>query len=316
MVIATWNLENLFLPGEGSGHPPDRATYDAKLDALASTVEGAGAVDVLAVQEVGDAEAATDLAARLGESWTVHLSQHPDPRGIRVGVLSTRPITETEDVAEFPAELGGVRSSDDGETTTRMRRGAFRARFDTDAGPVDVVTCHLKSKLLTYPGGRFWPRSEGERARYGAYALYQRAAEATTVRSWANRIIDGEGQQRSVVVCGDLNDEVRAATTQILLGPGGSEIGTPGEERPDQGDAWRLWNTAPLIPQERRYSRIYRGRRELIDHVLVSHELLQHVDEVDSLVDRALPSVDDTPTARAQATHSDHAPVVARFGIG
>jgi hypothetical protein len=45
-----------------------------------------------------------------------------------------------------------------------------------------LVTCHLKSKLLTFPNGAFSTRDEALRARYGAYALYRRAAEAVTVR--------------------------------------------------------------------------------------------------------------------------------------
>ena len=48
------------------------------------------------------------------------------------------------------------------------------------------MTCHLRSKLLRFPGGRFQPRDEGERARYAGYALALRAAErsrcATTPR--------------------------------------------------------------------------------------------------------------------------------------
>jgi hypothetical protein len=69
---------------------------------------------------------------------------------------------------------------------------------------------------------------------------------------------------------GDLNDEPEAATTQILYGPPGSEIGTGGFNQPDQGDGQRLWNLAARIPEPERYSRIYRGRRELIDHILAS----------------------------------------------
>jgi endonuclease/exonuclease/phosphatase family metal-dependent hydrolase len=85
-----------------------------------------------------------------------------------------------------------------------------------------------------------------------------------------------------VIVLGDLNDEPTAATTQILLGPSGSEIGTPGFERPDQGDGSRRWNLAPLIPEERRFSRVFRGRGELIDHILVSQALVQQVEQVDT----------------------------------
>ncbi len=70
------------------------------------------------------------------------------------------------------------------------------------------------------------------------------------------------------MVLGDLNDEVEAATTQILNGPTGSEIGTA--LRPAlKGDRQWLWNLAPRIPEAQRFSRIYRGRKELIDsHVL------------------------------------------------
>lgn len=312
-VIGTWNLENLFRPGDEDGRPPDQATYEAKLDALAGTIDRM-APDVLGVQEIGESVALDDLVERLAGDWTTHVSAHPDPRGIRNAVISRLPVEETEDLVAYADGVGPVRASDGGDLSTEMGRGAFRVRVRTaGGGTVDVVTCHLKSKLLSYPGGRFNPRDESERARYGAFALYRRAAEAATVREWANTLLDGDGQDRSLVVCGDLNDEPGAATTQILLGPGGSEIGTPGQNQPDQGDAWRLWNTAPLIPEARRYSRIYRGRGELIDHILVSHRLLQRVETVDSLVDRGLPSVTDDPRPRAAAEDSDHAPVVATF---
>jgi hypothetical protein len=69
----------------------------------------------------------------------------------------------------------------------------------------------------------------------------------------------------AVILAGDLNDEVDAATTQILNGPTGSEIGTVGFGRPDRGDGDRMFNLAPLIPEPQRYSRVYRGRQELID---------------------------------------------------
>ena len=68
-----------------------------------------------------------------------------------------------------------------------------------------------------------------------------------------------------------MNDEVDAATTQILNGPPGSEIGTRGFDIPDAGDRQRLFNLAPLIPEDRRVSRRYRGRGELIDHIFATN---------------------------------------------
>lgn len=79
----------------------------------------------------------------------------------------------------------------------------------------------------------------------------------------------GDSAGRSVVVLGDFNDGPEAATTQLLYGPPGSEIGTAGFERPDGGDGQRLWNLAARILEGQRFSRVYRGRGELIDHILV-----------------------------------------------
>ncbi|MEW1924218.1 endonuclease/exonuclease/phosphatase family protein [Streptomyces sp. NPDC088360] len=316
MLVGTWNLENLYRPGGRFG-PKDKAAYEAKLASLAATIRALNP-SVLGVQEVGDPEALTDLAGMLEGTWHTTLSQHTDERGIRVGFLSQLPVFVVADETPFPAPLRPVQVSDTGEPVAQAGRGALAVTVTTRAFFFDAAVCHLKSKLLSYPGGRFQPRNEGERARFGAYALYRRAAEATLVRSLADRLLKGDGRHHDVVVLGDLNDEVSAATTQILLGPPGSEIGTPGFDQPDKGDAHRLWNVAPLIPAEQRYSRIHAGRRELIDHVLVSRGFLNLVKAagtgVPGATATALPSVGDgDPAERRNATGSDHAPVWIRI---
>src|SRR4029077_13283112 len=88
------------------------------------------------------------------------------------------------------------------------------------------------------------------------------------------------GQNARVIVTGDLNDTVQAATTQLLLGPPGSEIGTAGFDRPDKGDSRRRWNLAPLMPEGKNYSRIFEGRKELIDHILVSAALVKPLNSI------------------------------------
>jgi endonuclease/exonuclease/phosphatase family metal-dependent hydrolase len=314
LVVGTWNLENLYRPG-GEYGPSDDETYAAKLKGLADTVNGL-LPDLLGVQEVGEPEALGDLLDLLDGDWHVALSTLPDRRGIRVGFVSRHPMTVVADSAAFPAALAPLQADDSAGVTTRMGRGLLVVRIEpTPTVAVDAIVCHLKSKLLTYPDGRFSPHDEGERARYSAYALYRRAAEAVTVRSMADQDLDGHGQDRAVVVLGDLNDEPQAASTQILLGPPGSELGTAGADRPDKGDAFRLWNLASLIPEDRRYSRVYRGRKELIDHILVSHALRDRVQEVRSVIDHPLPSVTDTPGERRDAVDSDHAPVLARIDL-
>lgn len=317
ITVATWNVENLFRPGGSSG-PKTPAAYQEKLEAMASMITAANA-DVWALQEVGDQAALDDLVSLLDGEWHTLLSSAPDFRGIRVGYLSKLPISNPVELVDLPPELSGGRSDDQGHVLTRLGRGVLEVIVRVGARDLTLINCHLKSKLLSYPGGRFAPRDEGERARYAVYALNRRAAEAGAVRIRSNAVLDGDGADTAAVVLGDLNDSIDAATTQSLLGPGGSEIGTPGERRPDQGDGWRLWNLAPLIPAERRYSRIYRGRRELIDHLLVSRALLENIVSVDSLVetpdDSELSSITDDPNTRRNATASDHAPVVAHLDL-
>jgi exonuclease III len=92
-------------------------------------------------------------------------------------------------------------------------------------------------------------------------------------------------------------------------------IGIPGFQRPDQGDSARLWNLAPLIPEDHRFSRVFRGRGELIDHILVSPpRLVQRVEQVDTGPGEP-PSITEDPTERRDEPGSDHLPVVARFGL-
>ncbi|MEU2913073.1 endonuclease/exonuclease/phosphatase family protein [Streptomyces massasporeus] len=314
MLLGTWNLENLYRPGGPYG-PHDEAGYEAKLAALAAAITELDPT-LLGVQEVGDPEALKDLAGMLDDDWHVALSEHADSRGIRVGFLSRTALTVVSDTRAFPAELRPVQADDSGLTAGQAGRGVLAVEVEGGHGPLRVAVCHLKSKLLSYPDGRFQPRDEGERARYGAYALYRRAAEATALRALADELLAGDGRARDVAVLGDLNDEVQAATTQILLGPPGSEIGTTGYDRPDRGDATRLWDVAPLIPPGQRWSRVNSGRRELIDHVLLSHRLVHRATQAGTGLPGegppGLPSVGPDPSERRGEPGSDHAPVWVR----
>ncbi len=317
--LMTWNVQNLFLPGTRFG-PPDDATYENKLAALAATIDAAQP-EALLLQEVGDPQALDDLCERLAVPLPHRQLATPDDRGIRVAIASAVEPTEVTEIRPFADGLLPVQSGDDPPgpegppMINEIGRAALRASFVLGGETIDVVTCHLKSKLLTFPGGRFSPRDEDERARVGAYALYRRAAEAATIRVALTGLLDGRGEDRAVVLGGDLNDEVLAATTLIVNGPPGSEIGTLGFDRPDRGDPERMWNLAPLIPETERFTRVYRGRRELIDHVFCSQALVERAISVRTVPTHGmqLPSITDDPMARRAMPGSDHAAIVAEF---
>jgi hypothetical protein len=166
--------------------------------------------------------------------------------------------------------------------------------------------------------------------RYTGYALYRRTAEAMTCRAALDTVLTADGDRpgdgfdtgttNPVILCGDLNDEPLAATTQIIQGPGGSEIDfQPGSgfRIGDLGDGFRMWNLYRLLPAEgANHTRIYRGRGELIDHIFASHRLVNpdNIPAVEIVAATPLPSMTDDPTAPTTAP-SDHAAVVATFRI-
>lgn len=159
-----------FRSGADDG-PESQGVYETKLRGLAATIN-TQAPDVVGLQEVGDPAALSDLVAQLDGDWHRRVSSYEDGRGIRVAWISPRSITEPENVINFPDGLQPVQVDHVGTTTAEMGRGAVAITVQSDSGkPVRLLTAHLKSKLLTFPGGRFAPRDEGERARFATYAL-------------------------------------------------------------------------------------------------------------------------------------------------
>ncbi len=327
MVVAefrlmTWNVENLLMVGTEGG-PRTQEEFDAKFASLAAVID-TQQPDVLALQEIGQPE----LLALLQEQLSHRLahsavSSQPDGRGIRVAFLSRLPLQAPVAIHRFPDGLAPVQvgdppaSSDQPLRLEHMGRGALQVTVTAGGQDLVIVTAHLKSKLLRFGQGRFTPRDEDERARFGAYALHLRAAEAVTLRSQLNQVLAGDGASQAVVLAGDLNDGVDAATTQILNGPPGSEIGTAGFRVPDQGDGDRMWNLASLIPEAQRFTRIFRGRREVIDHVFVSRFLVTLVTQVATAmaVPGELRSITEHPGEEVGKPGSDHAAVIASFDL-
>jgi endonuclease/exonuclease/phosphatase family metal-dependent hydrolase len=328
-TVMTWNVENLFRP-KATAPQADVQRYTQKLNLLA-TVITRYAPDVVGLQEVGGDDALLDLQQALAGAYPHRaFSGFADQRGIGTAFLSTQPILLQEDLVTFPVgpallinDLNG-----DGDTVpvSRMGRGALRIRVLKDALTVDVMTVHLKSKLLSFrrPGGNtsFAPRDEAERAQVAGIALLRRAAEAVTVRLRINELLASDTTH--LLLLGDMNDVPDAQTSLILNGPPGSEIGTRGFDTPDKGDAMRLFNLSLVLPEAQRYTRIYRGRGEMLDQIFASQALLppnalnkRQLPLVQSHIDfaGALPSVDDDPNNRADVIAPDHAPVTAQFDI-
>jgi endonuclease/exonuclease/phosphatase family metal-dependent hydrolase len=335
--VMTWNLENFERPATNA-EPAVKDRYTRKLQQIADLITSTEP-DLVGVQEVlADPKNLTppafdDLRAALGADWRGCLSQRPDPRGIRVGWLVRGQLSNPTDVAVYPHQVPATTIDDDNNQITAIsasKRGALAVTYTrADGLVVQGLTAHLKSKLLTFPGDdsqhpQFDTRDEAVRARFGLYALTQRAAEAVTIRAWATDQLQSHGQQRHALVCGDLNDTPQAATTQILLGRPGSQLGTAGFNQPDWGDGNRLWNLAPRMPAgdpvtgkgAANWSRINNGVKELIDQILVSQQLVHALESTESLPLEGIKSVTANPVSLADMqASSDHRPAIARFNL-
>jgi endonuclease/exonuclease/phosphatase family metal-dependent hydrolase len=272
----TWNVENLFDVGDEDG-PDTQAELKAKVESLRSVIDEQKP-HVLGLQEIGSESALGKLQAALKTPMPHKAVAAPDERGIRVAFISRRVLHAPIQIRPFPGGLLPVQVGDDPpgpdgpRTMNLMGRAALQVTVRANGRDGHVINAHLKSKLLTFPGG-FTPVDEDQRARFAAFALYRRSSEATTLRVYLDGLLTGGGREKPVILMGDMNDEPDAATTLILNGPPGSEIGSVGFDQPDQGDGDRMWNTAALIPEPLRFTRLYRGRMELIDHIFVSHFL-------------------------------------------
>lgn len=306
-TVMTWNVENLFPAGTPSG-PRTRPIYLRKLAYLARTI-GRVSPDVIALQEIGDPASLADLQSALAGTFPhAALSQHPDRRGIRVAILSARPLTDIRHLSAFPGEALPSIPSADGQRVRSMGRGALHAIAEVaDGRQLRVVTAHLKSRLLSYPDGRRFPRDEHERARGAGFALLRRTAEAVALRVQLNILL--AGNEVPSVLTGDLNDGSEAITTQLLEGPPDSS-----PDRRDAGDDVRLNNLAGWLPAKHQYSRMFRGDGELIDHILVSQDLFRSLRQVDSLV-TDIRSITEDVESRKDARIPDHAPLFARFEL-
>ena len=350
-ILMCWNVENLLLP-EDDASEQARSRFQAKLATLASVIDSQRP-DVLALQEIGPAGALHALQAALAHLLPHALEGVPDCRGIRVAFLSRYPFSTSRSIVAFPEMIAPVQARDpvfddpatpaDESLTASLGRGALEVVIEIEGHPVRIITAHFKSKLISYArqnglveGSQFAPNDENERYRYAAYGLYRRTIEAVTLRDRVNQILsscagspdpdEGMGRQKAVVVCGDLNDATDAATTQILQGPSGSELGTEGFRRGDKGDGYRLWNLAPLLnagpngepPTSSPFSRRFQGRGELIDHILASHRLVNpgNIPVARTvLAGDHLPSMSETPSDRAADPGSDHAALVAELEL-
>lgn len=310
LTIASFNVLNLD-PNDADG---DADVADGRFDAVASVIaRNLRGPDVVALQEVqdndGTANTAVTAADRTLRLLTARIAAAGGPAYrfidnpfIRDDASGGRPGGNIRAVFLYnPMRVrlapGSVATVTD-PRRTRSRNpffnsvlplaAGFRARTSAPASvrSVTVVNVHFRARIGgSPPFGRIQPWVELQEDPRVNRGVERRRAQARAVRAFVIRVLEARGGP--VVVLGDFNELEFVSPLKIL-------------ER-------SLHNLTGKLPPNERYSYIFDGNAQALDHILVSRSLSASA-EVDVVHVNA-------EFAATPARASDHDPVLARLRL-
>ncbi|RLC57021.1 MAG: hypothetical protein DRI80_15505, partial [Chloroflexota bacterium] len=288
--VATFNLENLFDTVDEPGKDDPVLTdeeYQLKLTKLAAAINAMGGPTILAVQEAENVTVLADLAISTVVSYNVTLVDGPDGRGIDVGLL-----THSERVTVLSAEARQACTTlDDGfgpgqgdcpeGQNMLFSRPPLVANLTVDGFPLTVIVNHFKSKSQDTAEQQVTLPRRIEQAQWVASLV----DEVLATDPWAD-----------VIVLGDLNDFLDSEPLAVLTSDG------------------CLRDVLFDVEKPSRYTYIYTGESEVLDHVLVSADLepeFQGVMPFHINADFPVPEVEDDTLRKS----SDHDAVLTWFRL-
>lgn len=270
LTVAAFNVENLDLnPADG-----DDDVGTGMLAALAEQIAlNMGSPDIVALQEIQDNDGSADtgtvdasqtyaglvdaIATAGGPDYEffdippVNNADGGQPGGnIRVGFLYN-PLRVGLD--------GGRRIVDpdpgDGDAFAASRK-PLHGEFLFNGQPVDIINVHFSSKGGSSPlFGAIQPPVNGN--------LDRRIAQASVVNSYVDTLL-AAGRDR-IVVTGDVNEFSFESPMAVLAGTSPPV----------------LVNLTDTLPEAERYTFVFRGNSQALDHTLVSHRLFASGAEYD-----------------------------------
>lgn len=255
--IATYNVENLFDTIDDTGDDTEPKLTPEQLSVKLTKLSyhitfNLGCPTILGIEEVEKRPLLEQLVAQV--AGTCHFTyeithfESADGRGIDLALL-----TDPTHVQVMAAELHQTCSPIQTEAVDAaascpagqyplFSRQPLAASLLVDGQPYTVIVNHFKSKR----GGEDDTEPE-------------RLAQAAFMNTLVEGLLTADPQAR-VLVTGDLNDYELSPPLLVMTSGNG-----------------RLFNALSLIPQPERYSYVFAGAAQLIDHILVSPALVDEI---------------------------------------
>lgn len=321
--VATFNLENL--DETGPGQAPSLADRIALMRPQIVRLRA----DIVCFQEVHGQErpgqprallALTELLAGTNLDGAALVSTKPEDDAVynernlvvatHLPVLSRRQLRN-----DLVAEPRYLRLTAVPADTAPVPVGVERPILHVEVGGVGggtlhVINVHLKSKIPTeIPGQKvdnFTWRSADAWAEGVFLSSMKRMSQAVEVRRLVDQILDADPGAR-IVVAGDFNAEPDDVPVLAIRGQ---------VEDTGNGDlAGRvLVPVEHTIPAPARYTLYHQGRGQMLDHMLITRNLLAHYRGTE-IHNEVLHDESVAVKADKKYPESDHAPVVATFDV-
>ncbi len=268
-TITTFNIENLFdlidNPDKADGRStPTPGNLDRQLAKLALAIEiELRTPEIIVVQEVENTTILQELGDRVnsatGTAYTAVSFETSDVRGIEVGFLwDADRVTLVNAFQLTDAEVPGV-SDAFGPTSPSPGREPLVGVFERMGREFTIIGNHFKSKFGDDP--LFGINDPPVRI-----TEIQRKAQAQVVRDYANILLNAN-PEAWVMVTGDLNDFEFAEPGEGPDHPVAIIEGGPGEVG--------LTNLLPLVRAAERFTFVFDGNSQVLDHMLVSPAFLE-----------------------------------------
>jgi len=278
LKVLNWNLHNFFDMKKDSAAAEEqvlsKADYDGKVADVGSVLADMDA-DVIILPEVENIAILDDLNTKaLNGAYATEITQTNDFRGLDIGILSKVPI---DSIVAHATDMF-KRLDLAGGQAYKYSRDAVEVHITFNTRKIVLLGVHYRSK-----GNGMVETDDKDK----------RMAEAQHTRAIADAIALAE-PKTAIVILGDFNDL-----------PASPPINWTLQGDPKSSPKVTFFAAADSIAESDRYTFVYNGAKELIDHQMVNPLLKQMLDGKGAVI-RHGADVEDA---------SDHFPLMVTYQI-